>query len=139
VIRAATEDDIPRLLEMGAKFAERAKLNDHVGYDPASMAETFRAMIEGDNFCLFVGDAGALGGIVAPHPFNYAQMIADELFWWSEGREGLALLKAYEEWAGSHGAVIRMTALEAVEPERMGKLFARRGYRPLARAVVKVD
>lgn len=139
MIRPATEEDIPRLLEMGARFAEKARLWDHVGYDPASMELTFRAMIEGDQFCLFVGDAGAIGGIVAPHPFNHSQKIADELFWWSEGREGLALLSAYEDWAGSFGAVIRMTTLEAVEPERVGKLFARRGYAPLERAFVKVD
>jgi len=138
MIRPATEGDIPRLLAMGAKFAERARLNDHVGYDPASMEQTFRAMIERDEFCLFVGDGGAIGGIVAPHPFNFAQNIADELFWWSEGREGLALLAAYEEWAAGFGAVVRMTALEAVEVERMVKIFARRGYRPLERAFVKV-
>ena len=139
MIRPATEDDIPRLLEMGSRFAEKARLWDHVGYDPVSMEATFRAMIAGESFCLFVGDSGALGGMVAPHPFNHAQMIADELFWWSEGREGLALLKAYEDWAGSFRAVIRMTTLEAVEPERVGKLFARRGYVPLERAFVKVN
>lgn len=139
MIRPATADDIPQLLAMGQRFAERARLWDHVGYDPASMEATFRAMIEGDAFCLFIGQAGALGGMVAPHPFNHGQMIADELFWWSEGREGLALLKAYEDWAGSFRAVIRMTTLEAVEPERVGKLFARRGYVPLERAFVKVN
>lgn len=131
--------DIPGLLAMGERFAAKARLSDHVGYDPASMERTFAAMIDGDNFCLFVGSAGAIGGMVAPHPFNNAQIIADELFWWSEGREGLALLKAYEDWAGSFGAVIRMTTLEAVEPERVGKLFARRGYVPLERAFVKVN
>lgn len=139
MIRHATEADIPRLLGMGSRFAEKARLWDHVGYDPESMEATFRAMIESDNFCLFVGECGALGGMVAPHPFNYSRMIADELFWWSEGREGLALLKAYEEWAQGFGAVVRMTALEAVEPERVGKLFARRGYQPLERAFVKVN
>lgn len=138
MIRAATVDDIPGLLDMGAKFAERADLATHVGYDAESMAATFAAMIERDEFCLFIGGCGAIGGMVAPHPFNHAQPIADELFWWSEGREGLRLLEAYEEWAASHGAVIRMTALEAVEPDRMGRFYERRGYRPLERAYVRV-
>lgn len=136
MIRKATLEDIPRLLEMGAKFAERAKLNDHVGYDPDSMAKTFAAMIEGENFCLFIGENGAIGGIVAPHPFNYSRRIADEIFWWSEGREGLKLLEAYEEWAGD--AVTRMTALEAVEPDRMKRFYERRGYVALERAFVRV-
>lgn len=139
MIRSATVSDIPRLLAMGERFAAKARLSDHVGYDPASMAETFRLMIENDGFCLFVGESGALGGMVAPHPFNHAQMIADELFWWSEGREGLRLLQAYEDWARGFGAVIRMTTLEAVEPERVGRLFERRGYQPLERAFVKVN
>jgi hypothetical protein len=75
---------------------------------------------------------------VAPHPFNHAQMIADELFWWSEGREGVKLLQAYEQWAAGFGAVVRMTTLEAVNPDRMTRFFARRGYQPLERAFVKV-
>lgn len=139
MIRPATVSDIPKLLEMGAAFAARAKLTDHVGYDADSMALTFRAMIEGDSFCLFIGDNGAIGGMVAPHPFNHAQNIADELFWWSEGRDGLRLLEAYEEWAESHDAVIRMTALEAVNPERMKQFYERRGYQALERAYVRVS
>lgn len=138
MIREATVSDIPALLAMGEKFAEKARLTDHVGYDPASMEATFRAMIERDEFCLFVGECGALGGMVAPHPFNHAQPIADELFWWSEGREGLRLLEAYEEWAAARGAVVRMTALEAVNPERMKRFYERRGYQPLERAYVRV-
>lgn len=138
MIRAATVSDIPALLAMGERFAAKARLADHVGYDPESMAATFRAMIERDEFCLFVGETGAIGGLVAPHPFNHAQPIADELFWWSEGFEGLRLLQAYEEWAASHGAIIRMTALEAVEPERMKRFYERRGYQPLERAYVRV-
>jgi GNAT superfamily N-acetyltransferase len=121
---------------MGAKFAAKANLGDHCGYDAASMEATFRAMIERDEFCLFVGDNGAIGGIKAPHPFNHAKLMADELFWWSEGREGMRLLEAYEEWAGD--AIIRMTTLEAVNPDRMGKFYQRRGYRPLERVFVKV-
>lgn len=122
---------------MGAKFAARANLADHVGYNPQDMARTFAAMIEQDAYCLFVGNSGAIGGAVGPHPFNYAQQVADEVFWWSEGREGPRLLAAYEEWAESRGAIIRMTALEAVEPERVGRLLGRRGYLPLERAFIK--
>ncbi len=136
MIRPATHDDIPRLLEMGAKFAEKARLNDHVGYDPDSMAKTFAAMIDGDAYCLFIGESGAIGGARAPHPFNYAQTITDELFWWSEGREGLRLLAEYEKWA--QGSVIRMTALEEVDPERVERLLTAKGYKRLERSFVKV-
>lgn len=136
MIREATLQDIPRLLEMGQKFADRAGLSEHCGYDPESMAKTFEAMIEGEAFCLFIGEHGAIGGMKAPHPFNHAKQMADELFWWSEGREGMRLLDAYEQWSGD--AMIRMTTLEAVNPDRMGKFYQRRGYRPLERVFVKV-
>lgn len=139
MIREATVDDIPRLLAMGKTFAAKARLEDHVGYDPASMAATFEAMIERDEFALFIGDHGAIGGMVAPHPFNYGLNMADELFWWSEGREGLRLLAAFEDWAKDHDAVVRMTALESVDPDRVGKLYGRLGYTPLERAFVKVN
>lgn len=139
MIRPAAVSDIPRLLAMGEGFAKKAKLSDHVGYDPKSMAQTFEAMIEGETFCLFIGESGAIGGMIAPHPFNYAQKFVDELFWWSEGREGLRLLDAFEDWAGSQGAIVRMTALEAVDPDRVGQLLKRRGYQPLERAFIKVN
>lgn len=138
MIREATTADIPRLLEMGRKFADRAQLDAHVGYDPHSMVQTFEQMLANEDFVIFVGEAGAIGGMIARHPFNYDTRFVDELFWWSEGREGLRLLKAFEDWAGSRGALVRMTALEAVEPERVGQLYERRGYVPLERAYIRV-
>lgn len=138
MIRHAVEADIPRLMIMGQKFADKARLQDHVGYDPKSMEVTFRAMIERPEFVLFIGESGALGGMIAPHPFNHARLIADELFWWSEGREGLALLNAFEDWVTSQGGILRMTVLEAVDPERASKILLRKGYQPLERAFVKV-
>lgn len=136
MIRPAAGSDIPRLLEMGEKFAAKAKLAEHVGYDPASMEKTFAAMIEGENFCVLVGDHGAIGGVKSPHPFNHEHWIAQELFWWSEGREGLRLFEAFEEWAADCGT-IRMFTLEAVNPDRMGRLYERRGYAPLEHGFIK--
>lgn len=124
---------------MGEAFAAKARLENHVGYDPHSMAQTFEAMIAGEHFALFIGDGGAIGGMIAPHPFNYSQKFVDELFWWSEGREGLRLLAAFEEWAASRDAMVRMTALEAVSPDRVGRLLERRGYQPLERSFIKVN
>ena len=45
MIREAGLSDIPRLLEMGSKFADKARLIEHVGYDPASMEKTFAYLI----------------------------------------------------------------------------------------------
>lgn len=138
MIREARVSDIPALLKMGRAFADKANLAEHVGYDPANMENTFAEMIAGEHYCLFIGQSGAIGGAKSPHPFNYSHWIAQELFWWSEGREGLRLLAAFEEWAGEHCQSVRMITLEAVNPERMGRLYQKRGYDPLEHGYIKV-
>jgi hypothetical protein len=130
-------DDIPQLLDMGQRFSERAQLIDHVGYDPDSMAETFEALIVGGH-PVFIGRSGAIGATSTPHPFNSAHIAAQELFWWSEGREGLALLGALEAHCEQHCHSLQMITLEAVEPERTGRLYERRGFKALEHSFVKV-
>lgn len=137
MIRAATVADIPRLLEMGRKFSEKAKLSAHVGYDPHSMVQTFEALIEGGH-PLFVSDSGAIGATQTPHPFNHDHIVVQELFWWSEGRGGLALLEALEAHCAEHADSLIMITLEAIRPEATGKLYVRRGFQPLEHSFVKV-
>lgn len=137
MIRPATLKDIPALLEMGRKFADKAKLEGHVGYDPHSMVNTFEAMIGGGH-PVFIGERGAIGATLTRHPFNEEHVHAQELFWWSEGREGLALLRALEEYCAEHAHSLTMITLEAVEPERTGRLYERLGYSPLEHSYIKV-
>lgn len=138
MIREATNADIPQLLAMGQRFADKAQLCEHVGYVPENMATTFEAMIAGEGHVILIGENGAIGGLSGPHPFNHAHIIAQELFWWSEGREGLRLLAAFEEWAAARCHSLRMITLEAVEPERTGRLYERRGYAPLEHGYIRV-
>jgi hypothetical protein len=138
LIRPATLDDIPQLLAMGQRFADRAGLVDHVGYNPDHMAGTFQALIEGEAHFLAIGERGAIGAMSGPHPFNYAHLIAQEVFWWSEGREGLRLFDAFEAWARERCHSVRMITLEAVEPDRTARIYERRGYSPLERGFIKV-
>lgn len=135
-MRRATEADIPKLLEWGQRFADKAGLIDHVGYNPAHMEATFRVMIEGH--IILVGESGAIGAMQGPHPFNYEHICAQEVFWWSEGREGLKLLSALEEWAKCNCDSLVMITLEAVEPERTARLYKRHGFTPLEHSYIKV-
>lgn len=137
MIREAAAADIPRLLQMGAKFSAKARLIEHVGYDSEDMETSFAEMISGEHYSVFIGENGAIGGMKAPHPFNYSHWIAQELFWWSEGREGLRLLTAFELWASAYCQTVRMITLEAIEPQRMGQLYERRGYVPLEHGYIK--
>lgn len=136
MIRPATLADIPQLAEWGQRFADKAGLTDHVGYAPADMANTFRVMIEGH--AVLMGENGAIGAMMGPHPFNYAHICAQEVFWWSEGREGLRLFDGLEAWARDNCHSLRMITLEAVEPDRTAKIYERKGYAPLERGYIKV-
>jgi len=122
---------------MGTEFARRADLKSHVGYDDESMADTFATLIE-NGHPVFIGQQGAIGATSLPHPFNKAHIAAQELFWWSEGREGLALLNALESYCDEHCHSLQMITLEQVEPERMGRLYEKRGYAPLEHSYIKV-
>lgn len=137
MIRRAGLDDIPALLEMGARFSDKAKLASHVGYDRDSMAATFRAMIE-NGHPVFVSDSGAIGALSLPHPFNQAHIAAQEVFWWSEGRDGLALLDALESHCAQECHSLTMITLEAIRPQATGRLYERRGFAPLEHSYVKV-
>lgn len=137
MIREATLEDIPALLEMGERFAQKANLSEHVGYDPESMAETFSRMIEAGE-PLFIGERGAIGALTCQHPFNYAHKSAQELFWWSEGREGLKLLERLTWHCEAFCDSLVMITLEAIEPERTGRLYERLGFSPLEHSYVKV-
>ncbi len=137
MIRRAEISDIPALLDMGKRFSERAELVDHVGYDPDSMKDTFERLITA-NEPVFIGEAGAIGALTFPHPFNHAHRGAQELFWWSEGREGLRLLDALTAYCEAFCDSLSMITLEAIKPEATGRLYERRGFRPLEHSYIKV-
>lgn len=137
MIRRAELSDLPRLLAMGDRFAERANLKAHVGFDPHSAVETFRALIE-NGHPLFISENGAIGATQTLHPFNAEHVVAQELFWWCEGGGGLALLDALIEHCAEECDSLIMITLEAIEPERVAKIYARKGFVPLERSFVKV-
>jgi len=138
MIRNATLSDIPRLLDMGDRFADRARLADHVGWDRESGEKTFRYLIESPDGVLVISDDGAAGGLAHPHPFNLSMRVGQEMFWWSEGKGGLALLTALEDEARSIGVLYwTMITLEAIRPQATGKLYQRRGYTPLEHSYIK--
>lgn len=137
MIRDAVPDDIPALVAMGAKFAAKAGFADHIGYDPDTVAETLAALIE-QGICL-IGDDCMAGAAFYRHPFNAGHLACAELFWWSEGREGGALLAEMELQARQAGAnSLTMATMDVLNADRMAKVYARKGYRPLDRNFVKV-
>jgi GNAT superfamily N-acetyltransferase len=143
MIRQATLEDIPKIVEMGSQFYELVDLP--VSYDPLSVAETMKSLIDSDLGAIFVDDKinGAIGALLYPHYFNHNTLTGGELFWWvnpeHRGRLGSQLLDTMEEWVESMGATsFQMIALEEYKPSAIGKIYENRGYRPLEHTYLRV-
>lgn len=140
MIRAATLDDMPRLLELGQKFFDESGMADFTTYDPASAAELFAAMLQLPTGAIFLMEragqvVGGIGGLIAPHYFNRASLSCTELFWFVEKKargslEAVRLVCTLRDWAARQGAtVLTMAALES-SPPSIKRLYAKMGLRP---------
>ena len=129
MIRPATIKDIPRLLEMGRKFADDAGVTARVGWDAQSVVEMLEGLIESEDGIVLVSERGMIGGMVYPHPFNNEVRVFVEIFWRAEDGQGLALLNAAEAHAKALGANKSvMVAMDGME--RTTRLYGRLGYTP---------
>ena len=124
MIRQATHDDTPAIIAMGRKF--HAQSGQPMAFDDAAAGALVSGLIDSDRGAIFISDGGMIGGALSPAYCDPAWIMAVELFWWAE-RDGLALLKAFEEWAADMGAKeVRMTTLAALP--RAASIMKRRGY-----------
>jgi GNAT superfamily N-acetyltransferase len=136
MIRPATVDDIPALLELGERFAGESGMSAAIGFDPESVERMLRQLIESG--ILLVCPGGMIGGLVYGHPFNNACVVFQEMFWRAEQGHGLDLLNAAHEHARSLGAThSAMMLAEGMDPERAERLYRRLGYRALDRSFIK--
>lgn len=139
MIRPATLDDIPEIARLGGRFHEQAQWGDIFPYSVADCAASLAHFMASDAFICLVADEGGIvgmtAGAVSPLYFNHGHMSGEELFWWvdpAKGSQGigLRLLSALEDAARAKGCQSwQMKSIARLNGERMGKLYARRGYR----------
>ena len=124
MIRAAVEADMHRLIEVGRKFHDAAGFKFDLDED--ALGSFLSGLISSDQGAVLISDHGVIGGVLAPSYSNPSWVMAVELFWWAE-RDGLALLKAFEDWARSAGASeVRMSSLASLP--RADVLLRHKGY-----------
>lgn len=129
MIREATIEDIPAIMEMGKRFADEAGVTAQVGWEEESVEALLRHLIADPDGILLVADKGMIGGLVITHVFNSATRIFQEMFWRSEGAEGIKLLRAAEKAAKERGASrVLMLSTQEMDPERTGRLYGRLGF-----------
>lgn len=141
MIREATTEDIPKLVEMGERFHKASPYADLMDFDAQGFSEFGGLMIENDIFLLLVDDhvTSMLGMAFAGCLANPSVIMADELFWWSESPgTGIKLLKTAEVVAKGRGATLfKMSALADDNGERMNGYYQHAGFSDCERSYMR--
>lgn len=126
-----TSEDVSDLLVMGARFAESVNLK----FDAAIVEQSLLRLIE--TGVILRTDGGAIGFAIYPSYYS-GEIMAQELFWWSEDKQGKQLLDI-AELVLSHLNVekIIMTAFSNEYHERVSKIYEKRGYNHLETNFIK--
>lgn len=135
MIREATVEDIPALLEMGEAFAIEAGVVDVVGWDALTVEQLLHNLIDSPDGVLWIGDNGMIGGITYQHPYS-GKRVFQEFFWRSHGFEGMRLLKAAENQARENGAEQSIMIGMDTMPDT-SRLYGRLNYKPIERLYCK--
>lgn len=130
-VRRAVFEDIPRLVELAAmehamsRFAS-APFNEQVASH--AFAQAVRAM----HMVVFFSGGGYLAGMVQPMLFHRGWN-AYELAWFAQDGSGMALLRAFKDWASSMRAqeVVVHNYAGVIEERRMSRALSRHGFKPV--------
>jgi GNAT superfamily N-acetyltransferase len=134
LIRLATHDDLPRIVELGAQFLSYSPYRD-IPLDPDAFAEFAGRLIDGG--AIFLSEDGFIGGLLNPLYFNPAIVYAVELFWWA-GKTGTQLREAFEAWARDQGAQgVQFTGLANEREATIRKVYERAGFRAVEVGFIK--
>lgn len=143
MIRAATFEDIPRLIELGVRFMRESRYGGHLTINPTAMGELAGMLIAAPNGLVLVsedgdGVTGMIGVIATVHPHSGDQVMS-ELFWYVLPRArksgtGVDLLVAAEQWGRASGIAKSIV----VSPnDQVSALYERLGYAPLEQQFIK--
>lgn len=147
MIRRALLSDLDALTTMGRRFFAATEYSDIVQFDESSFQNTAKHLMTGDAVCLVAevdGQVvGAAGALAYPFYFNTGHKTGQEVFWWLNpehrgGQLGIQLFAALEAWATAQGCQsFTMIALDAVDADRVGRIYKRCGYRASEHSYIK--
>lgn len=143
MVRRATPNDLPALLEHAREMYRLSGMAGIADWSDDAMATTFNALMASSMGAVFVTEEGdrIVGMLVAgAHPLYFAHdhLVAQEIGWHAEPGHGPGLKAAFEAWAREVGASsIIMGALESQRPAAVGRLYRRHGYRHMETNFIK--
>lgn len=147
-VRLLDENSIPAYVDMLAAFHATCPVSELIPFDPEGTAAFLRSAIENGNFLAVYAEVdgepvGVASAAIYPMYFNPNELAAQEMWWWINpahrgGGAARGMFKTLENWAKTNGATaLFMVALHDSNVDRMGKLYARSGYKPMERTFVK--
>lgn len=136
-VRQATQDDVPRIVEMSAKFYETTSYARWAPFNPDTVHDLAANLAE--NHVMLVAEEGGqlvgmVGLFVAAFMFNGDIIAAYEVVWWvdpeAQGQgAGKALLGAIEPACAARGCrTVQMVHL-ANSPPQAAAIYERMDYR----------
>lgn len=136
IVRAATDNDMPAILAMSARFYATTSYAGFADFDPAAAETLARMMTEQGVMLMAEADGravGMVGLIVAPFMFNGAHRTAHEVVWWVDDDQrgsgaGVALLRAIEPACVARGCIAIQMIHLANSPPQAAMLYERLGY-----------
>lgn len=138
MIRLASPADIPAIVRMTAKLHAAAGIV--LPMDPRITARFVDGLLASPMGLVLVGGGAEPDGFLAASVGSASismTPVAQEHGWWSEGGDGLRLLRRYETWAREQGCfAARMSTTP--NADRANEILERNGFALAEQAWVKV-
>lgn len=126
IVRKATEQDIPRLVELGLSFHEKSPYC-HLAYDAERVVLTLKSALEGGAVFVHGKPIDGMGAAIKGPLWFADGYVAQELFLW--GRGAKQIRESLEQWAKSEGCeTFSMVCLENDKMPAMARMYRMAGY-----------
>ncbi len=103
MIRPATTEDIPHLVEMGREFHAMSPHKPMGEFDGEAVGRMLDFLISSPSALVLTNGDGAIGGVMAPIYFCPTKLMMEESFWWAR-KGGRDLLREFSVQAKAMGA-----------------------------------
>lgn len=138
MIREATLDDIPRLLELGQVMHQESPVYNAFPLNEDRVVGFLSYLINSDDGCVFVaiqdGEViGGMAGIVSEHLWSDIRLAYDIGWFFLPEHRGhltsIRILQAFLEWAKSKAEQIMIMNTSGVNTERILPLYEKQGFK----------
>ena len=141
IVRRAELKDVPRLIELGEKFALDSQKAHGLSISRKKIGEFADLSVTAKNYLVWVLEDEVIIGLIVgilTVPFFSDDVVMQEFVWYVEngGRAGLLLLKGMEKMAKAMGAVKLLVGSKPDYVDMSG-IYLKMGYRSLENQFVK--